>query len=65
MIALIIFRRKQILTEDQIDQDTIVASDYALMVSGLPKNEKEEDIKRFFENIIPGRKLDIIKVNMA
>ena len=49
LVVAFIYRNVQTVTANNIDQQTITAADYTVMVYGIPKGEKEEDIKAEFE----------------
>jgi uncharacterized membrane protein YsdA (DUF1294 family) len=70
VIILQWFRYRQRDLAANCDDSTISASDYTIMVTKIPppvnpKDDIDEEIKKFFENCLPGRRLNVNKVNCA
>lgn len=65
LIVLNIFKHRHKSVEIRLDSNNISPSDYTIQVNQIPKSEKEEDIKHFFENCIPDKSIKISKVCLA
>lgn len=59
------FRRYHELTEDELDRSLLSPSDFTFMVEKIPLFEKEDDIKRFFENYSEAIKINVRTINKA
>ena len=65
LIVLNIFKHRHKLVEIQLDNNNISPSDYTVQINELPVDQKEEDIKEFFETCVPNKKITISKLCMA
>lgn len=77
LIGAFVYRKIQAMIAKDIDKKTITASDYTVMVSGLPKGEQASDIEAFFEKAVKKKEgiaaadeesraaKRVVKVNMA
>lgn len=45
-----------------LDSDLVTPSDFTLLVSDLPKNRGPEEVKEFFQTVIPAQKMDVVDV---
>ena len=62
---IIKFRHFHELTERELDHSLLSPSDFTFMVEKVPLFEKEEDIKKFFEEYSQAYKVNIKKINKA
>jgi len=63
LIVLTIFKFRHKMVQMRLDNDNLSPSDYTIQISEIPIEEKEENIKEFFENCIPNR-LTHIQIQM-
>ena len=69
LIALVLsffYRKVQSRTANEVDDSTVTAADYTVMVQNLPPEERAEDIKRFFQEYRnDGTLVSVVNVSMA
>lgn len=57
------FRKFHIINETELDNSLLSPSDYSCLVTNLPKNQTEEDIKKFFCNYTHVYDIQIARIN--
>ena len=60
LIYFVFMRRQLLKIEDKIDETMVTPSDYAIMVTNLPKNESEDEVKKYFKDILPECEIEYI-----
>lgn len=66
MIVAFAFHRRAIRkTTHDVEKVTISSRAYTLMVDNVGPNVTDEELKEFFENVIPGRKTPVAVVNRS
>ena len=57
----IILRRIQNQLIIQLNEENVTPSDFCVMITGIPKDKTQEEVKRFFKNIY--KDIDIVYIN--
>ena len=57
------FRKFHIINEAELDRSLLSSSDYSCLISNLPKNQTEDDIKKFFCNYTTVYDIQIARIN--
>ena len=63
LIYFVFMRRQLLKIEDSIDETLITPSDYAVMVTNLPKDVEADEVKKYLKDTVP--ELEIEYVNYA
>lgn len=64
LLSTIIFRRRQLKMEADIDEKNLTPSDFGIFVNNLPNDKTEDEVKEWFCKLFKN-KIDIVYVNYA